>query len=161
MVVMAALASAKCCIGRRRCSSMPNAQPAKMMQPTSTARLAKIIATPWRRSRAPVGERGGRVALGSRPRQLAGGRVRPCRSFRGAEQIGILLGIRQGFPRPDPGRRRQMRSLDVALAKNVEDLFAGGEEVIGDDAAMAAPPEALRAHHARTRAFAQFPQGSK
>ena len=41
-----------------------------------------------------------------------------------------------------------MRSLDVALAKNVEDFLAGGNEVIGDDAAVTAPPEAFRAHHA-------------
>ena len=41
-----------------------------------------------------------------------------------------------------------MRSLDMALAKNMEDIVAGGDEVVGDDAAMAAPPEAFGAHDA-------------
>src|SRR5271169_6421965 len=54
-----------------------------------------------------------------------------------------------------------MRLLDVALAKNMEDILACGDEIIGDDAAMAAPPQALRAHDTCARGFTQFAQGSK
>src|ERR1700691_4089196 len=106
MVVMAVLASAKCCIGRRRCSSMPKRQPAKIMQPISTARLAKIIANSWQLDGAHHG-RGARVAWALRRRQLAGdAEATNDGSSLGGEQVDRLLGIGQGFPRPEPGGRR-------------------------------------------------------
>lgn len=39
-----------------------------------------------------------------------------------------------------------MRGLPTAGPKNVTHVFAGGEQVVGDDPAMAAPPDRLCAH---------------
>jgi len=44
------------------------------------------------------------------------------------------------------GARRQFRFRDLALAHDVEHLDIAGDEVVGNDAAMAAPPYSFRAH---------------
>src|SRR5262245_32156464 len=44
------------------------------------------------------------------------------------------------------GRNRRLRRFDVAGTKDMKHALAGSDQVVGDDAPMAAPPESFRAH---------------
>src|SRR5215471_8233240 len=55
-------------------------------------------------------------------------------------------GIGQRSVRSASGRRRELRELDAAGREDVEDRFAAAQQVVRDDAPMAAPPHGLGAH---------------
>lgn len=103
MVVMAVLAAAICCVGRTPCSSTPMMQPAKN-DATDQHR------PPDENHHNPMGSRGRPfVSAPEGLRKLpvrVNSRAARIGSCLGAEQLKGLLGIGQGFPRPEPGGRR-------------------------------------------------------
>src|SRR3954468_21293073 len=58
-------------------------------------------------------------------------------SFRRVGQAAIRLDLR---------RRIQLCLFDLPWPQHVEHALAGGKQVIGDDPAVASPPQCLRAH---------------
>jgi hypothetical protein len=59
---------------------------------------------------------------------------------------GRGLGIGQRPRRPEERRSRHAGRFHVAGAENVQDLLAAGDEIVRDDAPMAAPPDGFGAH---------------
>jgi hypothetical protein len=49
--------------------------------------------------------------------------------------------------------RRKAGRLQATVSQNVENRFPAGDEIIGDNAAVASPPYSLRTHN-RTASFA-------
>ncbi len=56
------------------------------------------------------------------------------------------FGINHGSFRLRPGSRSQACWSDIAFAENVKDILPGGDEIVGNDTTMAAPPDGLGAH---------------
>src|SRR3569623_1176405 len=71
------------------------------------------------------------------------------RCFGGIDDSAVML---------DDGAGRQGGRLEVSRSKDVEHLFARGEEVVGDDAPMATPPHCLGAHDGAAMCAAQGAQ---
>src|SRR5271156_1628342 len=104
MVVIADLASARCWVGRRRCNNTPTKQPAKMTQATSSARLTKIIATPFDLDGARPGARREPLRkLSIRVNSPTARRTGRSGLSLGAERFMELPRVGQGFLRPKPG----------------------------------------------------------
>src|SRR5690606_36681484 len=57
-----------------------------------------------------------------------------------------------------PRRGGEMRRLDMVGPEDMQHRLASGEQVVGDDAAVAAPPHRLGAHHRARRGVAEFAQ---
>ena len=115
-----------------------------------------LLATPSRAEERPR-----RVSKRGRPGPVSGPKFHGP-SFMARDRASAASPwIGQRPIRPGPGRRRQMRLLEVAGAENVEHLLAGGDQIIRDDAAMASPPDRLGAHDARARRMAQARAASR
>src|SRR5690349_6873044 len=97
-------------------------------------RCSTSIWTVTRRSR--TSSRRSRIEIGAT--------ARPARALDVEAQ---LIGwIDQRAMRAGPCRLRHAGGLDTVLRQDVEDAFARREQIVGDDATMAAPPHRLGAH---------------
>ncbi len=79
-------------------------------------------------------------------------------SFFWLVRLRVLSRVDHGFVFSDDCARRQPRLVDLRWAKNVHHAFPCGEEVVGDDPSVAAPPEYLGAHDRASTLGATFPK---
>ncbi len=62
------------------------------------------------------------------------------------QKIPLRRGVGDDAVPPDDGSLRELRRFLLALTHDVGHRIACGEKIVGDDPAMAAPPEGLCAH---------------
>ena len=58
-----------------------------------------------------------------------------------------------------PGGGRKVRRLDLLRAQDVEYAFAGGQQIVGNDAPVASPPHRFRTHDGAGLPLSHGPQG--
>ena len=68
------------------------------------------------------------------------------------------LGINHRPVAPNDGAGCQARYLDMRFSQNVVHLLGGGQKVVGNDPAVAAPPDRFSAHDHAAMLAAAFPE---